>query len=143
MYHIDSEKRGQWHTNDDTDNQIWDDKKVSPLPGPFSELKISDTTTKLLWEIRHLFSEEWTVRLIVHGIVNEKVKVKFNDIFGFVLALGANVFYYTTESVFLSNIMGYAFSYVGIMVMSPTTFFTGSAVLFGLFFYDIIMVFYT
>ncbi|KAI8951808.1 signal peptide peptidase-domain-containing protein [Xylaria longipes] len=143
VYHIDSEKKGQWHTNDGTDNKIWDDKKVSPLPGPFSELKFSDTTTKLLWEIRHLFLEEWTVRFVVHGIVNEKVKVKFNDIFGFVLALGANVFYYTTESVFLSNLMGYAFSYVGIMVMSPTTFFTGSAVLFGLFFYDIVMVFYT
>ncbi|KAI0458125.1 signal peptide peptidase-domain-containing protein [Xylaria acuta] len=143
VYHIDSEKRGQWHTKDSTDNEVWDDKKVSPLPGPFSALNFSETTTTLLWEIRHLFSEEWTVRLVVHGIINEKVKVKFNDIFGFVLAVGANVFYYTTDSVFLSNLMGYAFSYVGIILMSPTTFFTGSAVLSGLFFYDIIMVFYT
>ncbi|KAI1755669.1 signal peptide peptidase-domain-containing protein [Xylaria castorea] len=143
VYHIDSEKRGQWYTNDSTDNRVWDDKKVSPLPGPFSGVKFSDTTTKLLWEIRHLFLEEWTVRLVAHGIINEKVKVKFNDMFGFVLAIGANVFYYTTDSIFISNVMGYAFSYAGIILMSPTTFFTGSSVLFGLFFYDIVMVFYT
>ncbi|KAI0487587.1 signal peptide peptidase-domain-containing protein [Xylaria cf. heliscus] len=143
VYHIDPEKRAQWYAKDSTDNQVWDVKKVSPLPGPFSELKFSDTTTKLLWEIRHLFLEEWTVRLVVHGIVNEKVKVKFNDILGFVLAFAANIFYYTTDSIFLSNIMGYAFSYMGIMLMSPTTFLTGSSVLFGLFFYDIVMVFYT
>lgn len=143
VYHIDPDVRGQWHAKDSTDTKVWDDKKTSPLPGPFSGLKFSGTTTNLLWEIRHLFLEQWTVRLVVHGIVNEKVKVKFNDIFGFVLALGANVFYYTTDSVFISNLMGYAFSYMGIMIMSPTTFFTGSSVLFGLFFYDIVMVFYT
>ncbi|KAI0863494.1 signal peptide peptidase-domain-containing protein [Xylaria cubensis] len=143
IYHIDSKKRGQWYTEDSTDDRLWDDKKVSPLPGPFSGLKFSDMSIKLLWEIRHLLLEEWSVRLVVHGIINEKAKVQFNDIFGFVLALGANVFYYTTDSIFLSNVMGYAFSYAGIILMSPTTFFTGSSVLFGLFFYDIVMVFYT
>ncbi|KAJ2984454.1 hypothetical protein NUW58_g6049 [Xylaria curta] len=143
VYHIDSKRRGQWFTKDGTEDQIWDDNKISPLPGPFSGLRLSDGTTKLLWEIRHLFMEEWTVRLVIHGMINEKARVKFNDIFGFVLAIGANVFYYTTESTFLSNVMGYAFSYVGIIIMSPTTFTTGSSVLFGLFFYDIVMVFYT
>ncbi|KAI0968850.1 signal peptide peptidase-domain-containing protein [Xylaria arbuscula] len=143
VYHIDSEKRGHWYAKNGTKEQIWDDTKVSPFPGLFAGLKLSDTTAKLLWEVRHLLLEEWTVRLVVHGIVNEKIKVKFNDIVGFVLAVGANVFYYTTESVFISNVMGYAFSYAGIIIMSPTTFTTGSAVLYGLFFYDIVMVFYT
>ncbi len=143
VYHVDSEKRGHWYAKDDSKDRVWDDKNVSPLPGPFSKLKLSDTTNKLLWEIRHLFLEEWTVRLAVHGIINEKGKVKFNDMVGFVLAIGANIFYYTTESVFISNVMGYAFSYAGIILMSPTTFATGSAVLYGLFCYDIVMVFYT
>ncbi|TGJ80558.1 hypothetical protein E0Z10_g8197 [Xylaria hypoxylon] len=143
VYHIDSERRGQWYAGDGPGDRIWDDNKNSPLPGPFSGFKFSATTAKLLWEIRHFFSEEWTVRFVVHGIVNEKVKVKFNDIFGVVLAIAANVFYYTTDSTFLSNILGYAFSYAGIIILSPTTFATGSAVLSGLFFYDIIMVFYT
>ncbi|KAK8061392.1 hypothetical protein PG994_007758 [Apiospora phragmitis] len=65
------------------------------------------------------------------------------DILGVVLAVIANIIYHTTKSVMLSNIMGYAFSYAGIIMMSPTTFTTGSCVLFGLFFYDIYMVFYT
>ncbi|KAI1365266.1 signal peptide peptidase-domain-containing protein [Xylaria arbuscula] len=143
VFHIDPEKRGQWYAKDATEDRVWDDSKVSPLPGLFSGLKLPNTTNKFLWEVRHLFLEEWTVRLAIHGIANEKIKVKFHDIAGFVFAIGANVLYYTTQSVLLSNIMGYAFSYVGIIIMSPTTFATGSAVLYSLFIYDIVMVFYT
>ncbi|KAI0534042.1 signal peptide peptidase-domain-containing protein [Xylaria digitata] len=143
LYHIDSEKKRQWYAADGTGGRIWDYKKNSPLPGPLSGLKLSNTTAEKLWKIRHLFSEEWTVRLVIHGIVNEKVNVKFNDIFGFVLALGVNVVYHITNSTLLSNIMGYAFSYTGIIFLSPTTFATGSAILIGLLFYDIVMVFYT
>ncbi|GAP92524.1 putative signal peptide peptidase [Rosellinia necatrix] len=143
IYHIDPEKRGQWYAKDATNDRAWDPDMVTPLPGLFSRLKPSSTTITLLWEIRHLFSEEWTVRLAIHGIINETVKVNFNDMFGVVAAIGANALYYATDSTFLSNIMGYAFSYAGIIVMSPTTFATGSSVLFGLFFYDIVMVFYT
>ncbi|KAI1114754.1 signal peptide peptidase-domain-containing protein [Nemania sp. NC0429] len=143
VYHIDSGKRGQCYIQNDTDGQIWDDKKVSPLPSIFSELKFSEKTTKMLWEIRHLFIEEWTVRVVVHGVVNEKFHITFNDIFGAVLAIGANLLYYTTDSTFLSNILGYGLSYTSIIIMSPTTFITGSSVLYGLFFYDIVMVFYT
>ena len=143
VFHIDPEKRQHWYAKDATEDRVWDDTKVSPLPGLFSELKLPSATNRYLWEVRHLFVEEWTVRLAIHGIANEKVKVKFNDIAGFVFAIGANVFYYTTQSVLLSNIMGYAFSYAGIIIMSPTTFATGSAVLYSLFIYDIVMVFYT
>ncbi|KAI8624883.1 signal peptide peptidase-domain-containing protein [Xylariaceae sp. FL1651] len=143
LYHIDSMRKGQWHTKGESKDQVWDDTKKLPLPGRLSELKLSDTTAKLLWEVRHLLLEQWTVRLVVHGIMNEKIKVRFNDIFGVILAVGANMVYYTIESTFLSNVMGYAFSYAGIILMSPTTFTTGTSVLFGLFFYDIIMVFYT
>ncbi|KAI0104374.1 signal peptide peptidase-domain-containing protein [Daldinia grandis] len=143
LYHIDSSKKGQWFINGDPAEQVWDDKKKSPLPYWWSELGVSDATNSLLWEIRRLLTEEWTIRLTIHGITNQKFKVKFNDILGFVLAIQANIVYYMTQSTFLSNLMGYSFSYTGIILMSPTTFATGTAVLFGLFFYDIYMVFYT
>ncbi|KAI1505925.1 signal peptide peptidase-domain-containing protein, partial [Biscogniauxia marginata] len=143
IYHIDSKKKGQWYVARDSTDQVWNEQKKTPLPGRLSELNLSSTTNAMLWEVRRLLLEQWTVRLSVHSIVNEKFKVKFNDIVGVILAIGANMIYYTTESTFLSNIMGYAFSYAGIMLMSPTTFATGSAVLYGLFFYDIYMVFYT
>ncbi|KAI1089341.1 signal peptide peptidase-domain-containing protein [Rostrohypoxylon terebratum] len=143
LYHVNYPGVGQWTLADDNKEKLFDDKKKTPFPGRWSELNLSDAKNNLLWDVRHLFVEEWTVRLSVHGIVNEKVKVKFNDIFGAVLAIVANIIYYKTESTLLSNIMGYAFSYAGIIIMSPTTFATGTAVLFGLFFYDIYMVFFT
>ncbi|KAI0118328.1 signal peptide peptidase-domain-containing protein [Nemania sp. FL0031] len=143
VYHIDSEKRGQWYSQDGTDIRVWDENKALPLPAPLSELNLSDQTTKSLWELRRLLFEEWTVRICVRGIVNRKIMVKFNDMCGVLLAIAANLLYYTIDSTFISNLLGYAFSYTGIILMSPTTFATGSSVLFGLFFYDIVMVFYT
>ncbi|KAI1451952.1 signal peptide peptidase-domain-containing protein [Annulohypoxylon moriforme] len=143
VYHVNYPGVGQYTLASDSEEKLWDDKKKTPFPGRWSELSLSDAKNNLLWDIRHLLVEEWTVRLSIHGIVNEKVKVKFNDIFGAVLAIVANITYYNTESTLLSNIMGYAFSYAGIVIMSPTTFTTGTAVLFGLFFYDIYMVFFT
>lgn len=143
VYHIDSSKRGHWYTAEETKDQLWDDKKQSPLPGRWSELSLTEAKRNFLWETRRLLMEQWTVRLSIHGIVNETFKVRFNDILGVVIAIGANATYYMTKSTFLSNAMGYAFSYVGIIVMSPTTFTTGTGLLFGLFFYDIYMVFYT
>ncbi|KAI1211951.1 signal peptide peptidase-domain-containing protein [Annulohypoxylon truncatum] len=143
LYHVNYPGVGQWTTAGDNEEKLWDVKKKTPFPGRWSELNLSDSKNNLLWDVRHLLVEEWTVRLSIHGIVHEKVKVKFNDIFGAVLAIVANIIYYKTESTILSNIMGYAFSYAGIILMSPTTFATGTAVLFGLFFYDIYMVFFT
>ncbi|KAI8966482.1 signal peptide peptidase-domain-containing protein [Daldinia sp. FL1419] len=143
LYHIDPLKRGQWFVNGDSAEKIWDDKKKTPLPHRLSELDVSDNTNSLLWGIRRLLTEYWTVRLSIYGITNQKLKIRFHDIIGSVLAVLASAVYYVTESNFISNFMGYSFSYAGIIVLSPTTFATGSAVLLGLFFYDIYMVFYT
>ncbi|KAI1392032.1 signal peptide peptidase-domain-containing protein [Hypoxylon trugodes] len=143
IWHIDSAKRSHWSKTSDSLEQVWDDKKRTPFPGRWSESSISDAKNSLLWEVRHLLREQWTVRTAIHGIMHETVKVKFNDILGIVLAVVANVIYYTTNSTLLSNIMGYSFSYTGIILMSPTTFTTGTGLLFGLFLYDIYMVFYT
>ncbi|KAI2614987.1 signal peptide peptidase-domain-containing protein [Hypoxylon sp. NC1633] len=143
LYHIDPSRKGQWYTTGESADQVLDDKKKNPLPGWFSGLPLTNAQNTLLWGVRHLLMEEWTVRLSIHGIANETFKVKFNDILGAIIAVGSNLVYYTTKSNLLSNFMGLAFSYAAIIVMSPTTFATGTAVLFGLFFYDIYMVFYT
>lgn len=143
LYHIDSAERCQWYALGNTDDRLWNEKKITPLPGPLSELKLSDATNRMLWEARHLLLEPWTVDFWIHGIVREKFQVKLNDLIGIVLAIGASLIYNSFGSTFLSNVMGYAFSYVVLVMLSPTTFTTGSMVLFGLFFYDIYMVFYT
>ncbi len=143
LYHVDPSRRGQWYALGDSESRVWNDKKSTPFPGPLSELNLSAATSRMLWEVRHLFVEPWTVDFWIHGIVHEKFHVKLNDLIGIVLAIGASLVYNTIQSTFLSNIMGYAFSYVVLIMLSPTTFTTGSLVLFGLFFYDIYMVFYT
>ena len=143
LYHIDPIRRAQWRAVGDTEDREWSEKKLTPLPGLGSELQLSDTARGSLWEARRLFLKPWTVHFRIHGIVHEKFQVKLNDLIGIVMALGASLVYNAVGSTLLSNVMGYAFSYVVLIMLSPTTFATGSLVLFGLFFYDIYMVFYT
>ncbi|KAI0124726.1 intramembrane protease [Xylariales sp. AK1849] len=143
IYRFDGVKKRQYHLTD-SGERAYDEAKKTPLPGGrLSELILSERTSNSLWEVRHLYQENWTVRLAMHGIAKQSFKVKLNDVLGVVLAIGAGIIYQSTKSIFLSNVMGYSFSYAGIITLSPTTFTTGSAVLFGLFFYDIYMVFYT
>lgn len=143
LYLIDGAKKGQWRVAPGSEERVWDATRKTPFGGRWSTSSALAARASFFWELRRLFTEHWTIRFSVYGLVNETLRVKLNDMLGVVLAFGATVVYYTTKSVLLSNLMGYAFSYAGIMMMSPTTFTTGSAVLFGLFFYDIYMVFYT
>nr|XP_036578834.1 signal peptide peptidase [Colletotrichum truncatum]KAF6786217.1 signal peptide peptidase [Colletotrichum truncatum] len=116
-------------------------------PLPYGLRKIvavnSAKANRFFWDVRHLLTDEWTVRAKVHGLLKEKFHMSVNHILGFLLAFATVSTYYMTGSPFLSNIMGYGFCYGSFLIMSPTTFATGSLVLMGLFIYDIVMVFYT
>lgn len=119
------------------------DKKMTPFPGLFSKWSFSSRVNGMLWELRHLLTEEWTVRFAVHGMFHEKFGIKLNDILGMLVAIAVTSIYYLTNSPILSNLMGFGFCYGAFMIMSCTSFLTGTLVLVGLFVYDIIMVFYT
>ncbi|KAF3015938.1 hypothetical protein E8E14_011922 [Neopestalotiopsis sp. 37M] len=142
LYHFDNARKCLYTLNG-SGERVYDDSKQSPFPGILSSVGLTERKRNTFWELRHLFHEHWTIRLGMHGIGKQKFQVKLNDVLGAFLAIGASILYQTTKSNFLSNVMGYAFSYVGIITLSPTTFTIGSSVLFGLFFYDIYMVFYT
>lgn len=145
VLHIDSAKKRHRYARELPAGSVDspDESMNSPFPGRLSRLRVPGARLELLWEIRRLLRENWSVRIKLHGIVSETFKIQLNDIMGVVLAIATNLIYYQIRSTFLSNVMGIAFSYTGIVMLSPTTFATGSAVLFGLFFYDIYMVFYT
>jgi minor histocompatibility antigen H13 len=113
------------------------------LPGHLSEINLPDTINKTIWQTRLLFTNEWRVHLEADGIGNESVDVKFNQAIGLVLALATSLAYQWTKSTWLQNLMGNGFCYGALMLLSPTTFTTGTLVHFGLFFYDIGMVFFT
>lgn len=113
----------------------------TPLPGPFSKMGGSSSS---LWNIRALFADKWILRLYLHGLANVKSKIRLNDVIGFFIGATA-IFAYNVygKAWWLTNVMAFGFSYGTLQLLSPTTFWTGSLVLGGLFIYDIVMVFYT
>ncbi|KAH8200200.1 hypothetical protein TruAng_005648 [Truncatella angustata] len=142
FYTFDTAKKCQSYVNESGEH-ISDETRKTPFPGFLSSMKLSEQWRNTLWEVSYILKKDWTIRIGMHGIGREKFHVKLNDIFGWLMAIGFSILYHNTKSTFLSNVMGYAFSYVGIITLSPTSFMIGSSVLFGLFFYDIYMVFYT
>ncbi|KAK2048355.1 signal peptide peptidase [Colletotrichum somersetense] len=120
-------------------------QKSNPLPFALRSLIPFNTINfnRLLWDLRHVLIDEWTVKAKVHGLFREKFHISALHVIGFNLAATAVCAYFMSGSPFLSNLMGYGFCYGSFLIMSPTTFATGSLVLMGLFFYDIVMVFYT
>jgi minor histocompatibility antigen H13 len=119
-------------------------EKTNPFPGALSNIKFSEKTSRLLWSIRNLFSDHWFLRAYVHGLLSTKAKLRLNTVIGLMLGLGAIALYnFHGKAWWLTNLMGWGFCYNTLQFMSPTTFWTGTLVLSGLFVYDITMVFYT
>jgi minor histocompatibility antigen H13 len=120
------------------------DEKTNPFPGALSALKFPASINKSLWSLRALMKNHWIFRGYFHGLFNFKTNVKMNDSIGFLFGILAVTFYNFNRSTWwLINMLGFGFSYGSVQIMSPTTFWTGSMVLMGLFVYDIVMVFYT
>ncbi|KAB5517306.1 signal peptide peptidase-domain-containing protein [Coniochaeta sp. 2T2.1] len=142
FYKIDYARRQQLLLADDASETV-DREKTTPFPGYLSSVKFSDKLNGVCWEVRHLLTEEWTLRLAMHGLGQTKMKIKLNDLVGFNIALLATIAYFVTGLPWLSNVLGTAFSYSAFTLMSPTSFAIGTGVLVGLFVYDIVMVFYT
>jgi minor histocompatibility antigen H13 len=118
--------------------------KTNPFPGIFSNLILTERLQRHTWSLRALLKKHWILRASVHGIASSKSKIRLNDISGLIIGLVTIILYNTAAKPWwLTNIIGFGFCYGTLQLMSPTTFFTGSLVLIGLFFYDITMVFYT
>lgn len=115
----------------------------SPFPSVLSFLTPTPKLQKVLWNIRSIFKREWLFRLVLHGVGDEKAHVKFATMMALPLAATTAILYFNTTSPFLSNILGYGMCYCSFLILSPTDLLIGSLVLWGLFFYDIFMVFYT
>ncbi|KAH8729592.1 signal peptide peptidase-domain-containing protein [Ilyonectria robusta] len=129
---------------DDVGNPTSGAKETNnPLPGPLALLAAPARAQKVFWEIRSLLTRHWMVKLQVHGIGKEEGKIKFAHMVGMLMAVATAIVYSTTTSPFLSNMLGYGMCYGSFLLLSPTDYLTSTLVLVGLFFYDIVMVFYT
>jgi minor histocompatibility antigen H13 len=117
----------------------------SPFPGNLSIVPLSEKAIARVWTIRGLFLGRWIFRGYVHGgVMNIKSNIRLNGVIGQLLAvIAVTVYNVNGKTWWLSNLMSFGLCYSTLQLLSPTTFWTGSLVLAGLFFYDIFMVFYT
>ncbi|KAF2499404.1 hypothetical protein BU16DRAFT_614839 [Lophium mytilinum] len=116
----------------------------SPLPGFLSRIPLSLRVRNTLWADRAMPSNKWTIRMYVHRIVAAKMKIGGHGVAGAVIALAAVTYFnFVDKPWYLTNLMGFGFSYGALQLMSPTTFATGSLILGALFVYDIYFVFFT
>jgi len=118
--------------------------KTNPFPGFMSSIQFSPAINKKLWSLRATLKNHWIFKAYVHGVFTAKGNIKLNDVLGFVIGVATIALYNMNgKAWWLTNIMGFGFCYGTLQLMSPTTFWTGTLVLAGLFIYDIVMVFYT
>ncbi|KAF1997693.1 hypothetical protein P154DRAFT_273147 [Amniculicola lignicola CBS 123094] len=122
------------------------DKQVilSPLPGFLVRIPLSNKWREMLWADRAMPGNKWTLRGYIHRVFAGKVLIGAHGLFGFAAALAVVVYFNLVDKPwYLTNLMGFGFSYGALQLMSPTTFSTGALILSALFFYDIYFVFYT
>lgn len=117
---------------------------ASPLPGFLARIPLSKGLRELLWSDRAMPKNKWTIRMYLHRIFAGKAAIGPHGMFGFIASLIAVAYFnFVDKPWYLTNLMGFGFSYGALQLMSPTTFGTGSLILAALFFYDIYFVFFT
>lgn len=126
---------------DDSEKET-DPGKRLPLPGIASGLNVPTTISKAAWGLRYFLKESCVLKIRVPGD-GFTGDIKITSIIGFALGCAVEGLYLYTESSMLSNIIGLSVCYMAFNWMSVTSFTIGTMVLVGLFFYDIVMVFYT
>lgn len=119
-----------------------DPGKRLPLPGLASGLNVSTAISKAAWGLRYFLKESCVLKIRVPGD-GFTGDIKITSIIGFALGCAVEGLYLYTESSMLSNVIGLSVCYMAFNWMSVTSFTIGTMVLVGLFFYDIVMVFYT
>ena len=117
----------------------------SPLPGRLSRLSFSPKLVDLLWTLRDIPTQPLLIlETYIRGIAEGDLPLGLVRITSVLSALIAVLYFNLVDKPWwLTNLLGFAFSYTAIQLMSPTTFWTGTLVLTSLFFYDIYFVFFT
>lgn len=117
---------------------------ATPLPGFLAKMPLSARAKNLLWADRAMPGSKWTLKLYMHRVFAGKFKVGPHGIVGVLVGLATVAYFNLVDKPwYLTNLLGFGFSYGALQLMSPTTFATGSLILGALFFYDIYFVFFT
>ncbi|KAL4786027.1 signal peptide peptidase [Aspergillus varians] len=118
--------------------------RQSPLPGIFGSIPLPIFVLKMLWACRAVLYWRAKLRVHVHRVVHFKCSLGALDILSGLLSIPAVAYFaLVSKPWWLTNFLGFSFSYGTLQLMSPSTFVTGSLILGSLFFYDIYFVYFT
>ncbi|KAF1929462.1 uncharacterized protein M421DRAFT_419990 [Didymella exigua CBS 183.55] len=116
----------------------------TPFPGFLASMPLGNKPRKVAWSDRAMPSKKWSLKLYLHRALAAKFKIGAHGIVGALTGLCVVAYFnFVDKPWYLTNLLGFGFSYGALQLMSPTTFATGSLILGALFFYDIYFVFYT
>ena len=122
-------------------------KQILPPPGPLPLLSASPLSTRIsnaMRNLRELPSQRLDVRIYIHNFVQARFKIGEQEVTSLFLAVVALAYFnFIAKPWWLTNLIGFAFAYTTLHIMSPTTSWTGTLLLAALFVYDIYFVFYT
>ncbi|KAF1917089.1 signal peptide peptidase-domain-containing protein [Ampelomyces quisqualis] len=117
---------------------------TSPLPGLLARVPLPARGRRILWADRAMPGNKWTLQFHLHRKLAARFKIGPHGMVGVVAGLATVAYFNLVDKPwYLTNLLGFGFSYGALQLMSPTTFATGSLILGALFFYDIYFVFYT
>lgn len=118
--------------------------RSSPLPALLSKLPLGSYLRELLWSIRGLLTMRLILRVKAARLFSFKLRFGIPEVSSSLITAALLLYYNLVgKAWWITNIMGFAYSYSALRIMSPSTFGTGTLMLAGLFIYDIYMVFYT
>ncbi|TKA68078.1 hypothetical protein B0A49_01524 [Cryomyces minteri] len=119
-------------------------KRDSPLPVSYSRIPLPKKTIRSLWRMQALAKKQYIVKIYIHRVAALKFTIGVFGVLSALVGLSTVVYFnFFDKPWYLTNLMGFAFAYGALQIMSPTTFATGSLILGALFFYDVYFVFYT
>lgn len=116
----------------------------SPLPGPFSLIRLPNTILHHLWSLRSVNERKFHVRAYIYDLLTASVKLNHYDLASAIFAIAFTLWRTLISAPwYLNNISAFAFVYSALQFMSPNTSSTATLILSALFGYDIYFVFYT
>lgn len=117
--------------------------RTSPLPGFLSRIPLPAFLNRFYWALRTSYPT-FCIRLFCHPFQKIHTHITPSTVLSLLTAF-ILVLYYNLVSRpwYLTNILGFAFAYNALQLISPTTSSTGTLILASLFIYDIYFVFFT
>ena len=138
IWKIDQRARKVWATNK---TQLGRD---SPLPGYFALLPLPLNVNQCLWTIRKTPSRKLRIHAYIHNNLKADFQMGAFGLTSLAIAIAVELYFNVIDKPWwLTNLLGFSFSYAALQIISPTTAWTGTLILAGLFFYDIYFVFFT